>query len=266
MADRISGRYSLSPLVFLLTANFTISLVASTASAQPASTWQPLNQRSPLGQTAAWMQHIRQEHQGWMQPVKIEVPGGGDVSVYNGSHEPAAVVSEPALFAVNPGHTYRLRLANMPNFPEAELYPSIEVLDRLHPPAGQVHQFPIPLPFSKEEIQQALSGRLVTRVVYLEQPQIAQQIDPLRRDVPQSVHPAENVLHEADRLGRPMLIVRIGSRRPTLSHTPLLFFGTGGAVEPLVVESHDDGFVRVTNPGVEGMLSATTPGAGSSAE
>ena len=265
MTARISSRRrGLLRTAFLLNVSLLLLFTASVVQAQSPSIWQPLNQRSPLGQTAAWMQQIRQQHAGWLQPVRVEVPGGAEISIYNGSEEPAAVSNDAALFAVDPGHTYRLRIANMGQFPDAELYPSIEVLDRLHPPVGQEDQFPIPLPFSRDEIRQAIAGRLVTRVIYLEQPQIAQQTDPLRREIPQAVLPTENVLQEADRLGRPMLIVRLGSRRPTLSHTPTLFYGTGGAVQLRAVETRagknrDDGFVGVGNSEFEGLLSARTP-------
>lgn len=209
----------------------SIGLINAAATAQDVGYHQPLNQRTPLGATAGWLTHIRGRHSSWLQPVQIEVPGGADVSVYSGNSEPVGGAASPATVAVNAGHTYRLRLANMPEFPDAELYPSIEVLDRLHPPAGQENRYPIPIPFSRSDIQHALEGRLVTRVIYLEQPQLAQQLDPLRREVAQSVPATENVLQEADRLGRPMVIVRIGSRRPSRFHSSSIFFGTGGAAE-----------------------------------
>jgi hypothetical protein len=211
---------------FLLTA-----LLAVSVNAQSSDYYQPLNQRTPLGQTAGWLTHVHGDQSRWLQPVLIEVPGGGEVSVYSGPGEPRAIAASPAMVAVNAGHTYRLRLAGMAEFPDAELYPSIEILDRLHPPAGNENRYPIPVPFSRGDIQQALAGRLVTRVIYLEQPQLAQQLDPLKREIPQSVLPSENALQEADRLGRPMIIVRIGGRRPSQFHTSSMFFGTGGAVQ-----------------------------------
>ena len=92
----------------------------------------------------------------------------------------------------------------------------------------------------------ALDGQLVTRVIYLEQPQLAQQLDPLRREMPQSVAPSMNALHQADRLGRPMVIVRIGGRRPAANTTSAAFFGTGGAVKVSKPES-GPGMVRLNN-------------------
>jgi len=215
----------------LLTGIAAIIFGQSVANAQDRSFHHPLNQRTPLGHSAGWLTHIRGYPSTWLQPVKIEVPGGAEASVYAGSEQPAAVINTPAMVAVTPGHTYRIKLANMPEFPNVELYPSIEILDRLHPPAGEENRYPIPLPFTRQDIRMALAGRLVTRVIYLEDPQTAQQLDPLRREIPQAVTPTENVLQEADHLGRPMIIVRIGNRRPSPYQAGTLFYGTGGALD-----------------------------------
>ena len=225
MADRI-----VRSLILVTTVVSTAMLLAS-ASAQNTIFYQPLNQRTPLGHTAGWLTHIRGHQSTWLQPVQIQVSGGAEVSVYSGTAEPLRITSSPGTVAVNPGHTYRLRLANMPEFPGVELYPSIEVLDRLHPPAGEEYRYPIPIPFSDDDIRLALADRLVTRVIYLEPPQLAQQTDPLNREIPQAVLPSENVLQEADRLGRPMVIVRIGGRSPSRFRTSSIFSGTGGAVQ-----------------------------------
>ena len=71
------------------------------------------------------------------------------------------------------GYLFRVRVSDMPEFPGQSLYPSIEVIDRLHPPRGKVDKFPIPVELSADEIRLALSGRMITKVVYLEQPQLA---------------------------------------------------------------------------------------------
>jgi hypothetical protein len=176
------------------------------------------------------MNQIRQYDPSYVQPVRVEVPGGGEVSVFSASAQPSQIMDAPAGFAVNAGHVYRLRIRDMAQFPGVEIYPSIEILDRLHPPAGREYDFPIPIPFSEDDIRLALDGKMVTRIIYLEQPQLAQALDPLRREVTQAVEPAMNSLREADRLGRPMVIVRIGGRRPAGPSTPASFFGTGGTV------------------------------------
>lgn len=202
--------------------------------------YQPLHHGMPPGQVAAWLQAIRECEPCWMQPLRVELPSDGTVSVFSASQEPAAVLAPPAQFSASIGHVYRLRLADMPEFPGVEIYPTVEVLDRLHPPAGRENDYPIPIVFTENDLRIAVSGHMVTRVVYLEQPQLAAQIDPLRREVPLAVGPDENALLEADRLGRPMLIVRIGGRVPSVHHTPASFYGTGGAVDASWAMSRPD--------------------------
>ena len=87
-------------------------------------------------------------------------------------------------------------------------------------PEGRAADYPIPVVLTEADIREAIDGRMVTRVVYLEQPQLAAMLDPLRREIPQSVNPADNALQEADRLGRPMIIVRIGGRTPSGDYMP----------------------------------------------
>ena len=53
------------------------------------------------------------------------------------------------------------------------MYPTIEVINRLYPPQGLENHFPVPVHFTLEELEMALSGRMVTRVIYLEDPQSA---------------------------------------------------------------------------------------------
>lgn len=202
---------------------------------------QPLSQHSPPGQTAAWMNAIRNYDATWLQPLQVEVPGGGQVDVFSGGNQPVGTGYSPMLAAVSAGHVYRLRVSGMPDYPGLEIFPSVELVDHLHPPAGRENDFPIPIILTDKDIRLAESGQLVTRVIYLEQPQIAQQLDPLHREVPQAVEPQDNALWEADRLGRPMAIIRVGGRRPSIN-SPQSFFGTGGAVEirPTVVRERMD--------------------------
>lgn len=193
--------------------------------------YHPLNHRMPPGQAAAWMNTIHQYDPTWLQPIRIELPTEGSVSVYSASPQPAGILASPAQFSVNAGHWYRLRIADMPEFPGMEVYPSVEILDHLHPPLGREQDYPIPVVLTAEDIRLALAGQMVTRVIYLEQPQLAAGYDPLRRDMPQSIANRDNALQEADRLGRPMLIVRVGGRIPTGPNVPPMFFGTGGALD-----------------------------------
>lgn len=213
-------------LLSLLTAVGSGSAAAQGPLAGPG--WQPLNDRLPPGYNAEILQRIRSEDATWMQPIRVELPSSGSVALHAGQPEPVAAATAPASFAIGMGHLYRLRLTELPEFPAAEFYPTIELLDRLHPPAGQEFRYPIPVVFTADDLKLAASGALVTRVIYLERPQTAASDDPLRRERPQTVAPGDNAVAAAEMHGRPLAIVRIGGRVPVDGQAPPYFFGSGG--------------------------------------
>jgi hypothetical protein len=121
----------------------------------------------------------------------------------------------PALFGMLIGPVYRLKLTQIPRNEGDEVFPTVEVINRLYPPQGLESHFPIPVHFSLEELEMALSGRLVTRVIYLEDPQSALPVrDSLDQQRYYEVRSDEDPLKVADRLGRPVAIMRMGSRTP----------------------------------------------------
>jgi hypothetical protein len=113
------------------------------------------------------------------------------------------------------GAVYRVRVTGIPFRPGEELYPTIEVIDRVHAPAGREHRFPIPVVLEESDLRAALDGALVTRVIYLEDNELAEPIavKPGTQTV-LDVGPMDNALKAADQLGRPVAILRIGSRVP----------------------------------------------------
>ncbi|MFO0979502.1 MAG: hypothetical protein U0996_24065 [Planctomycetaceae bacterium] len=222
---------SLLPRHFFCSLTLLTAGLLSVSTAEAQQMYYPFSDRVPPGYTAEMMARVRQDDPYYLQPIRIELPSEGTVAIYSANPEPSAVLAAPALASVNAGHLYRLRVADMPELPGVELYPSIEILDRLHPPVGRTLNYPIPIVLTKDDLEAAANGQLVTRVVYLEEPQLAATQDPLRRDIPISVPQGANALEEAERLGRPMVIVRIGGRTPTAMNTPISFFGTGGAVD-----------------------------------
>lgn len=110
---------------------------------------------------------------------------------------------------------YRFRVTNIPFRPGEELYPSLEVIDRIYPPAGREHRFPIPVVLTEEDLRLALDGGLVTRVIYLEDSELAEPIDTTAEtQIVHTVPSYDNALQVADQLGKPVAILRIGSRVP----------------------------------------------------
>ena len=151
---------------------------------------------------------------GFFQPVEVSGPEQLEVALaQSGQFLPP--LSAPVKVGMLVGSVYRLRVTNIPLRPGDELYPTIEVLDRMYAPRGREHRFPIPVRLEQEDLLSALSGALVTRVIYLEDSQAASPL----ADEPGSqrvtdVAGNDNALQVADQLGRPMAILRIGSRVP----------------------------------------------------
>ena len=119
------------------------------------------------------------------------------------------------------GAVYRLRVIRIPQHEGLEVFPTIEVIDRLYPPRGQELRFPVPVELTQEDLELASHGSFVTRVIYLENPHeaIPGQSDPVHQnwfDAP----PQDDPLSVASGMGRPMVILRIGSRTPDDSQQP----------------------------------------------
>lgn len=158
-----------------------------------------------------------------VQVVRFQAPEGVQIEVLGPSPEPIPVpadaVAAQGLFGLRVGVGYRLRLANLPHRPGAELFPVIEVVGHLHRPNGMdPFRFPIRVGFGEDDIVDAVDrGRLVTRIVYLEDPEQALPIALPKGEIPLvSLSPAEEPLKVAAALGRVMAIVRLGGRRPTV--------------------------------------------------
>jgi hypothetical protein len=151
---------------------------------------------------------------GYFQPVEITAPAGSLISV---AGDGGFVEPKPAKLIAGMliGQVYRLRVGNIPNHEGQEVFPTIEVIDRLYPPPGQAARFSIPIELTAEELAYALDGRYVMRVIYLEDVETA----PVVREEPgrqryMDIAPGHDVMMAADRLGRPMAILRMGSRVP----------------------------------------------------
>jgi hypothetical protein len=152
---------------------------------------------------------------GFFQPVEIKAPSGALVSLAEGGRfsEPQ---KSPVPVGLLIGQVYRICVLNIPQNVGAEIFPTIEVVDRLYAPLGQETRFPIQIELSEDDLQLALAGKFVTRVIYLEDPKRALPADLAGH--PQSwfdVAPGHDPLVVADGLGRPVAILRMGGRVPT---------------------------------------------------
>lgn len=186
---------------------------------------------------------------GHVQPVEVLLPEGVRISPNIGGQfdEPRP---GPARFGMLIGPVYQFKVTHIPFREGMEVFPTIEVINRLHPPPGQAACFPVPVQLTIEELDFALEGRYVTRVIYLEDVETALPV----RDDPHhqrffEVPPGQDPLLAADQLGRPMAILRMGSRIPdeyeSIRHCPPI----------LLLECPPEGACSPTGPpGVEAAI------------
>ncbi len=181
---------------------------------------------------------------GYFQPVELTGPGSVRFAL---SHSGAFLEDKPSLRAgLLIGAVYRFRITGIPLAEGAELYPTIEVIDRTYPPAGLAWKYPIQIQLDQEDLDLALSDRMVTRVIYLEDPQTATpmvQTPETRRPMDISAH--QDALEVADRLGRPVAIVLIGSVTPPQSPELMPQFLLG---DPPWTPSPSDPPERISKP------------------
>jgi hypothetical protein len=152
---------------------------------------------------------------GYFQPLEIRAPAGAAISVAveNQFTRPQPAPLKTAMLI---GPVYRLRVTNIPRREGEEVYPTIEVINRLYPPMGEELRFPIPIELSLQDLLAAIDGKFITRIVYLENPRDAYaRVEDPKNSISVECSPKEDPLVMADRLGRPMAIVRIGGRIPT---------------------------------------------------
>lgn len=163
---------------------------------------------------------------GYFQPVAFSGPGETEFSLAQGG---AFQPSQPSLMAgLLVGQVYRFKITGIPRAEGAELFPTVELIDRTYPPPGLATSYPIPINLDLEDLQAALEGKLVTRVVYLEDPQTALAVaETPSTSRAMDIAPDQDALQVADRFGRPVAIVRIGSLTPPRAPAlrPRFFFG-----------------------------------------
>ncbi|MEQ8209713.1 MAG: hypothetical protein RH917_07760 [Lacipirellulaceae bacterium] len=158
--------------------------------------------------------------QGYCQPVEIRAPKGVRISPAVGSSSQEFV--ERLKVGLQIGPVYRFRVSGVKPSEGAQpgeevaLFPTIELVDRLHPPRGKALKFPVPVDLTAEELELAATGKFVTRVIYVEDPHTAVPIQekPERGTRWLEARPGEDLLLAAKAMGRPIAILRIGGRKP----------------------------------------------------
>jgi uncharacterized repeat protein (TIGR01451 family) len=147
--------------------------------------------------------------------TKVLAPKGVRVAVYPGSPL-ARLYDTPTVLGLRPGYVYRFELSNLPYYPGRTLYPEIEVRGTLVPKPGMKYMdWPAPLTFSQADIERALNGAVITKAVYLEDPEKAIPSEfGLNAPVELPADTEDDAIKEALANGRLVAIVRLGNKTP----------------------------------------------------
>ncbi len=149
--------------------------------------------------------------------AKFIVPKDVRVTAFPGTHQ-SHMYDAPVVMGLRPGYAYRFELSNLPYHPGKSLYPEVELRGTLIPrPDMKYMDHPIPLVFSAADIERVIKGAVVTKVIYLEDPEKALRAE-VAPDSPVEMPDASDdaALKAALANGRLMAIVRVGNLKPTL--------------------------------------------------
>ena len=208
-----------------------LALAGNAVWAQPQRRFVPLDQYVPPGVAGQMALTAGKALPDQFQPVRVKLPSTGTVTFFDGSPQRPVSLAAPAQVGLYVGRMYRLRVTDLPEFPGGEFYPSIELVDRLHPPPGQAERFPVEIELFAEEFKGSDNGRMITKVVYLEQPDLVQRQHLNGEKRVTDLAPTQNALAEADVLGRPIAIVRMGGRTPDPHQPDWQFWGPGAPIQ-----------------------------------
>jgi hypothetical protein len=179
---------------------------------------------APPGAIGSWQLQRGGPVPGYFQPVEIRAPQGTSVSLaVDGRLEDPQDAPRKVGLAV--GAVYRMSVTNIPRNSGLEVFPTIELIDRLYSPLGQEWRFAIQIELTQEDLELALAGKFVTRVIYVEDPQTATPAPEIGGTQTWfDVGPGRDPLAAADALGHPVAILRMGGRLPTADETSSMSF------------------------------------------
>lgn len=145
-----------------------------------------------------------------VQPVEIRCPSGANVSIETAEGW-SPEVRGAARMGLVVGAAYRLRITGIPRHEGREVYPSVRLLAKLDVPPGMAWRFPVEVVLDEDDLELALSGSHVRRVVYSAcDPDLPDVVPEVAFDV----RPGDDCLEVATTLGDPVAEVIIGNRLP----------------------------------------------------
>jgi uncharacterized repeat protein (TIGR01451 family) len=187
---------------------------------------------------------------GRVQIVRFETPAGADLEIASSSG--VVRLALPAQVALAAGQPYRVRISNIPGQPALTFYPTLRLIGFIMPPAGvDPLDHPIPVHFVAQDFQDAAQGRLVSNVIYLEDPATAYPVAFPPGELPVvDLSPGEDVMREASALGRPILFIQMGNWQPTEGE-----FDSVPAAPPVHILPDSASHHSLLTPGAPGLRS-----------
>lgn len=152
------------------------------------------------------------------------------------------------------GQTYRLRLTQiLPNFPGRAFYPTLEVAPSNPKSLTFLAHSSVPLTFTNEDFEQARSGNLVVKVIYLpdRENQDFATVAGAEELVSTRLEPGADPVAEAQRKGTILAVVRLGNIDLENQASPAM------TAPPPSMVPHRPGPIILPGP------AATTPGVSS---
>lgn len=145
--------------------------------------------------------------------TRFHFPDPCKITVYPDPYRKVAI-GKVEQIGLRPGYVYRIKIENLPEAPGQELYPTLEVRGSLNMPrVADPAKFPAIVRVHQHEIESALRGGMITKIIYLEdsgkaEPTQSNLENPIETQVPQTM----DLYEEARRKGRPMLVFRMGGK------------------------------------------------------
>ncbi len=149
--------------------------------------------------------------------IKFTGPAGMKITWQlptGGFNSEATGLTAPKEYNFLQGQTYRLRLTQvLPNFPGKSFYPTLEIASGNPKSVTFLAHSSVPLTFTNDDFEQAKSGNLVVKVVYLpdRENQDFATVAGAEELVSTRLEPGADPVAEAQRKGTILAIVRLGN-------------------------------------------------------
>src|ERR1051326_2793639 len=146
--------------------------------------------------------------------IRFADPAGMSVTLYQGRAKPKTLQT-PFTVGIRPGYVYRIKLSNIPDHPGVTLSPTIDVRGSMClPPTTSASRHPAPFILSDQDIEKVIDNAVITKIVYLEDPESALPEQSRKGELIQEIQMpfTRDLLVESRYYGRPLFGWRLGGK------------------------------------------------------